>query len=208
MAKAKPKTAEGLLPAADYDGLLGEVVSLLETARRTSTRAVNAMMTATYWEIGRRIVEIEQGGEGRADYGQAVLERLAKDLTARFGRGFSKQNLYLMRAFHMAYRTLQTPSGESATPRANVRSTEASEPILQTLSGESDSRGLQVSAKSHPQHETTFTTIGRLAHLFGCDRLIEGLGVLRNPVKPVHDSSRQPFRRPACGPRASAGVSH
>lgn len=167
MAKKKPKTDDGLLPAADYDGLLGEVVCLLETARSTSVRAVNAVMTATYWEIGRRIIEVKQGGEGRADYGQAVLERLAKDLTARFGRGFSKQNLYLMRAFHMAYRILQTPSGESETPGANVQSTKGAKPILQTLSGKSDFQILPtVSAKSQSQQTATFATIERLAQWF------------------------------------------
>ena len=54
---------DALIPTADYDGLLGEVVVLLETARRTAARAVNAVMTATYWEIGRRIVEVEQRGK-------------------------------------------------------------------------------------------------------------------------------------------------
>ncbi len=49
-------------------------------------------MTATYWEIGRRIVAFEQNGEARAGYGEALIERLAGDLTHRFGRGFSRQN--------------------------------------------------------------------------------------------------------------------
>lgn len=50
-------------------------------------------MTATYWEIGRRIVEFEQGGKERATYGDELLERLAEDLTARFGRGFARPSL-------------------------------------------------------------------------------------------------------------------
>jgi hypothetical protein len=61
-------------------------------------RSINAAMTATYWEIGRRIVEFEQGGADRAAYGDVLVERLAKDLTQRFGRGFSRQNLGQMRA--------------------------------------------------------------------------------------------------------------
>jgi len=100
---AKKKATAAMLPAADYSGLLGDVVSLLETARHTSARAVNAVMTATYWEIGRRIVESEQGGEGRADYGQELLKRLAGDLTARFGRGFSDRSLYKMRLFYLSH---------------------------------------------------------------------------------------------------------
>jgi hypothetical protein len=77
----------------DYDEVLSGVVELLEQARRTAARSVNAIMTATYWEIGQRIVEFEQGGEERAGYGEQLLERLAEDLTKRFGRGFSRQNL-------------------------------------------------------------------------------------------------------------------
>ena len=80
MAKRKAPIPERLVPAADYDGLLGEVVVLLESARRTAVRAVNAVMTATYWEIGRRIVEVEQRGRERAAYGSQLIERLAADL--------------------------------------------------------------------------------------------------------------------------------
>ena len=56
----------------DYDEVLSGVVELLEQARHTAARAVNAIMTATYWEIGQRIVEFEQGGEARAGYGEAT----------------------------------------------------------------------------------------------------------------------------------------
>ena len=62
----------------------------------------NALMTATYWEVGRRIVEFEQGGEKRAGYGEELLARLADDLTARFGRGFSRFNLGRFRQFYLA----------------------------------------------------------------------------------------------------------
>ena len=89
MAKRKVPSPDALVPTADYDGLLGEVVVLLESARRTAARAVNAVMTATYWEIGRRIVEVEQRGSPQAEYGDVLMKRLAADLTARFGRGFS-----------------------------------------------------------------------------------------------------------------------
>lgn len=85
---------------AEYPGLVGGIGDLLETARRTSARAVNAIMTATYWEIGRRIVEFEQGGEARAEYGLALLKRLATDLALKFGRGFSVQNLENMRLLY------------------------------------------------------------------------------------------------------------
>ena len=77
--------------------VLSDVSELLETARVQAARAVNAVMTATYWEIGRRIVEHEQSGKDRADYGVRLLEQLACDLTARFGRGFGRENLRSMR---------------------------------------------------------------------------------------------------------------
>jgi hypothetical protein len=60
-------------------------------------------MTASYWEIGRRIVEAEQKGRRRAGYGEQLMERLSADLTERFGRGFSPDNLENMRRFFAAY---------------------------------------------------------------------------------------------------------
>lgn len=73
-------------------------------------------MTATYWEIGRRIVEFEQGGEGRATYGEALIRRLGTDLSQRFGGGFGWRNLAQMRAFYLGWSTeqiLQTLSAKS-----------------------------------------------------------------------------------------------
>jgi len=93
-----------------YAFFFGEVAAILEDARRTSARSVNAIMTATYWEIGRKIVEHEQGGKARAEYGAELLDRLSADLTARFGRGYSQRNVWQMKAFYLAWPKLQTPS--------------------------------------------------------------------------------------------------
>jgi DUF1016 N-terminal domain len=69
-------------------------------------------MTVTYWEIGRRIVEHEQKGSQKAEYGQRLLDQLAKDLTKRLGRGFSRTNLFQMRQFFLSHREIiQTVSG-------------------------------------------------------------------------------------------------
>jgi len=87
------------VPAKSYDPLLKDIVHLLEDARRYAARTVNAILTATYWEIGRRIVEFEQGGESRAEYGSSLMDRLSKDLNLHFGRGFSVDNLESMRLF-------------------------------------------------------------------------------------------------------------
>jgi hypothetical protein len=74
-------------------------------------------MTASYWEIGRRIVQFEQQGEKRAEYGDALVSQLADDLTRQFGRGFSQPNLWKMRAFYLAWpekQILSTVSRESS----------------------------------------------------------------------------------------------
>lgn len=97
----------------EYDNTLTDLVKLLESSRRAAARSVNAIMTATYWEMGRRIVELEQGGEQRAEYGTAVIKRLSEDLSERFGKGFSKRNLELMRRFYLEWQIPQTLSAES-----------------------------------------------------------------------------------------------
>ena len=92
--------------------MLSGVVELLEQARRTSARVVNTIMTATYWEIGRRIVEHEQFGKSKADYGKQIIDHLASDLTAKLGRGFGRSNLFQMRQFYTYYPNIvQTLSG-------------------------------------------------------------------------------------------------
>ncbi len=96
-----------------YSEILTDVTGLLEMARKASARVVNSLMTATYWEIGRRIVESEQGGEARAEYGKALIEKLSADLMAKFGRGFTRSNLFQIRAFYQAYPIVQTVSGQS-----------------------------------------------------------------------------------------------
>jgi predicted nuclease of restriction endonuclease-like (RecB) superfamily len=108
-----------------YAPTLTVIVELMEAARRAAARSVNAIMTATYWDLGRRIVEMEQRGEQRAEYGRQIVERLAKDLSDRFGRGFQKTNVFQMRAFYLAYPDLGQPlSPDTLSPE-----------IFQTLSG-------------------------------------------------------------------------
>ncbi|PAW85343.1 MAG: hypothetical protein B9S33_09915 [Pedosphaera sp. Tous-C6FEB] len=87
----------------NYAGLVGGISQLLQSARHAAVRVTNSLMTATYWEVGRRIVKFEQGGELRAGYGEELLERLSADLTARLGRGFGVDNLENMRRFYLAF---------------------------------------------------------------------------------------------------------
>ncbi|MFN3612593.1 DUF1016 N-terminal domain-containing protein, partial [Tepidimonas sp.] len=97
------RTPPAISDLADYAAVHADIVALLEAARRAAARSVNAVMTATYWAIGRRIVEGEQGGQARAAYGEALIKRLGADLSRQFGRGFGWRNLAQMRAFYLAH---------------------------------------------------------------------------------------------------------
>lgn len=85
----------------NYAGLVSGINQLLEGARHATVRVANSLMTATYWEVGRRMVKFEQGGKRRAGYGDELLERLSVDLTRRLGRGFGVDNLENMRRFYL-----------------------------------------------------------------------------------------------------------
>ncbi len=101
-----------------YNDIRAQIVELLHTARSSAARNVNSIMTGAYWEIGRRIVESEQGGAKRAEYGEELIKQLAHDLSAQFGRGFGVVNLSQMRRFFLAWPTkgiFQTPSEKSST---------------------------------------------------------------------------------------------
>jgi predicted nuclease of restriction endonuclease-like (RecB) superfamily len=103
-------------PLAGYGDVCDGIAQLLIAARQAAARNVNALMTASYWEIGRRLVEAEQKGKRRAGYGEQLIERLSLDLTQQFGRGFSRQNLQQMRQFYVVWspdKIRQTVSSES-----------------------------------------------------------------------------------------------
>jgi len=140
--KKKPhQKAVSQTVSAEYGGLIGGIAELLEAGRRAAARTVNALMTATYWEIGRRIVEFEQKGATRAGYGEELLTQLAADLSARFGRGFSRFNLGRFRHFYLAFPAeviRATLSLKSATPNRATPLLESVGPaISETLSRKS-----------------------------------------------------------------------
>ncbi len=89
-----------------------DIKSLLQKARNQVYQTINATMTQTYYEIGKRIVEEEQGGESRAEYGIGLISNLSMELTKEFGKGFSEQNLKNMRQFYLIYQKRQTLSSE------------------------------------------------------------------------------------------------
>ena len=82
---------------------ISDIKALINEARMHIVRSVNTAMVVTYWEIGRRIVEEEQNGSNRAEYGKYLIENLAKELTADFGKGFSVPNLRNFRQFYLAF---------------------------------------------------------------------------------------------------------
>ncbi len=131
MTRKIPTTAgkRTALPAG-YAGIHGGIVELLDAARQAAARSVNALMAASYWEIGRRIVEAEQKGKRRAGYGEQLMERLSADLTARFGRGFGVNNLESMRRFFLAY-----PQPEISQTLSGKLGNEPSAEKSQTVSG-------------------------------------------------------------------------
>ena len=131
-ASAPLPTSEGALGErnAPYQAVFGDVSKIIDAARDSAARSVNAAMTAAYWLIGRRIVEFEQSGEERAEYGAALIERLSEDLTGRFGRGFSRQNVQNMRLFYLSYPPDRI---RKALPGKLARLSEVQ--ISQTLSG-------------------------------------------------------------------------
>ncbi|MCK4538286.1 MAG: DUF1016 family protein [Candidatus Krumholzibacteria bacterium] len=116
-----------------YDNLLSGLVSVIKEARRTSARTINTIITATYWEMGRRIVENEQSGQSRASYGKSLLKQLSVDLTVKFGRGFSRQNLQQMRQFYLKYPPLeicQTVSGKLGKQKSEAPSRKLQKPSM------------------------------------------------------------------------------
>jgi len=139
LKKTKPHTKD----IKGYNTILSDVAELLESARRVSARATNAIMTATYWEIGRRIVKFEQRGEVRAEYGEALLKRLSHDIVKRFGRGFGLSNLKQIRKFYIVYGDIgksQTLSGffieQPCITKGQTASDQFKKPIAPTPSAQ------------------------------------------------------------------------
>ena len=96
----------------DYPKLKAQLVTALQQGRAKVFVVINQIMVRTYWEVGRHIVEYEQKGEDRAIYGDRLLERLSKDLSLEFGKGFSRSNLFQIRAFYLKFQKIQTLSGQ------------------------------------------------------------------------------------------------
>jgi hypothetical protein len=106
---ANRKQGESMIPAdaasgaATVSALLENLRSVIREARQQALRAVDLVQVRTCWIVGQHIVEFEQGGAARAEYGAGLMQRLAVELTREFGRGFDKTNLRFMRQFYLAF---------------------------------------------------------------------------------------------------------
>lgn len=90
-----------------YNSILKDISQIYETAQSNGTQDWNKASLYSNWKIGERIVEVEQGKQERAAYGDKVLKQLSKDLNRKFGKGFSDRNLRYMRKFYQLYKLNQ-----------------------------------------------------------------------------------------------------
>lgn len=116
--------------------LFQQVAELLQNARQQVLRTVNSTMTFTYFEIGRMIVEEEQNGKDRAEYGKQVLKGLSEQLSTEFGKGYSLRNLEQIRQFYFVYSKSETLSRISQIQNTQTVSAELENKKTQSLSAE------------------------------------------------------------------------
>ncbi len=94
----------------EYQNLVSEIGNILQEGRAKAAYAVNTILVQTYWQIGRYIVEFEQNGNEKADYGSSFLEKISKDLSAAYGKGFSRSNVFYMRQLYITFPICETLS--------------------------------------------------------------------------------------------------
>ena len=97
------KNEKGLINQQEVEDLYAGIRNILANARQRAYSAVNFAMVESYWLIGQQIVEHEQHGEARADYGKGLLKELAAKLSVEFGKGFDESNLRYMRLFYRCF---------------------------------------------------------------------------------------------------------
>lgn len=93
-----------------YELLKSSIAELLQQGRAQSARAINTILVQTYWHVGQYIVAFEQKGDEKSEYGSELLDKLSKDLTSEYGKGFSRSNLIYIRKFYLAFPKSETLS--------------------------------------------------------------------------------------------------
>ncbi len=111
-----------------YQRLVTDISDIITHGRGRTIQAIDVIQAQTHWRIGRVIVEYEQGGRTRAEYGDALIARLSVDMIARFGKGFSETNLKMMRLFYQSFPIRQSVSDKSMKNKVRA--------IRQTVSDE------------------------------------------------------------------------
>ncbi|GBU24559.1 hypothetical protein R83H12_01193 [Fibrobacteria bacterium R8-3-H12] len=99
-----------------YDTLISQIGDLLQQGRKQAAYAVNNILVQTYWQIGKYIVEYEQGGSKKSEYGSKLLDHLSKDLTLAYGKGFSRSNLMYIRKLYISFQISETVSHQFKKP--------------------------------------------------------------------------------------------
>ena len=108
MSENKDLVTQTLEP--EYELLVNNISTLWQESKKKAVLAVNSELLMANWHTGQYIVEFEQGGKAKAEYGKQLLVNLSKDLTLRNGKGFSRSNLTYMRKFYLAFPKCETVS--------------------------------------------------------------------------------------------------
>lgn len=99
-----------MLQENNYNELIHQIGTILDLGRRKALQSINTILVKTYWEIGKYIVEFEQKGNEKAEYGSKLFQRLSRDLSERYGKGFSRSNLLYMRKLYICFPKSETLS--------------------------------------------------------------------------------------------------
>ena len=99
-----------LVKNSGFEKMISDIEALVNTSKNELATSINKVMTVTYWSIGKYIVEFEQEGNAKAEYGKNLLSTISKELTLRLGKGYSRPNLNNMRKFYLKYSNCQTVS--------------------------------------------------------------------------------------------------
>jgi len=118
------------MKSKEYNNLVDTISKIIVSAQNSIAKTVNKTMIFTYWNVGKYIVEFEQNGEERAEYGTELLKKIGLDLTARIGKGFSWRNLYNMKRFYIEFPILQTLSAKSNINKLQTSSAKLDDEIL------------------------------------------------------------------------------
>ncbi len=104
----------------EYTNLINEIGFLLQKSRDKIAYSANTILVQTYWLIGKHIFEFEQEGKEKADYGTKLLDKLSKDLSTQYGKGFSRSNVFQIRQFYVRLSKIQTLSGQFKNSETNT----------------------------------------------------------------------------------------